>query len=358
MVFLLVQGSQPAVAADFILNLDLETLYTSNVFLDQSQQWDLAAKPNIELAVDFADYWSAGYHGQLNTYLNHESLHSQWHELYVFVNPAWGKTNQNEFVLELSIETLQNQPEYRILNLIEPKIESKLNIEPMTWLGIRLATDTSYRWFQDDKTSNSLDIWATGALIFTLPTKTTLSPSFAYGMRLLLNQEKSARDNDRDDQIKLGLHVSQSLAENDGLQLSYVYFWPFGPSGLLEKKLTQVQFAYLGEDFIFRGHLLNIGYKTIFNNQITTGVFVQYEQRTYLEWKAVDGDGILMSEDRSDHRIIPSAFIDVIISPQKSDASNWQYGLRLDYRYIHQQSNSDWYNTQAHQAMLSFWLSS
>ena len=54
----------PGRAAHVVADLDVLTEYHSNLFLDESREWDLALKPSMELGMDFASYWSLGYRGR------------------------------------------------------------------------------------------------------------------------------------------------------------------------------------------------------------------------------------------------------------------------------------------------------
>ncbi len=67
--------------------VDLISFYTSNLFLDRSEQYDFAVKPSIDLDYDFSPNWSVGYSGELNTYIRHEALLSHWHQLNLMANP-------------------------------------------------------------------------------------------------------------------------------------------------------------------------------------------------------------------------------------------------------------------------------
>jgi len=162
--FLWVHSAQ---AADFIAQLDIRTVASSNVFLDKSEEWDLVLRPSAELGVDFARYWSLGYTGELNAYTRHADLLSHFHEIYLFLNPAWGDEGENEVVVEASLQTLRNQDDYQELNLLQPALTAKLIMEPRRWLRWKLSASGAYRYFYDDKPSDSLDAWARGEVTFT-----------------------------------------------------------------------------------------------------------------------------------------------------------------------------------------------
>jgi hypothetical protein len=341
-------------AGELVAAPDINTYATSNIFLDKSHEWDLSLKPSAELGIDFSKIWSFGYTGELNAYLEHSDLLSHWHELYLFANPAWGLESENEFVIEASLETLRNKKQYSSLNLLQPSLLTKIILEPKPWFCWELSTKIVYRWFYDDSPSDSLDGWLAARASFTLPTRTTLSPKLAYGFRYYPNQETSVTSDDQDQQIKLGFHLSQELWSDAGLQIDYSYINAIGASGLLSRKLTQSQFAYFGQEFFYSGHLALIGFKQLLNESSSLGVNVNLDDRTYHGWTAVDGLGIAQSDDRHDFRLTPRLYISYVWSSDKEDSDSL-IGLNLDYRYIRQWSNSDWYDTYAHIASLALW---
>jgi hypothetical protein len=346
-------SSHSARAADLVAQVDVRTVASSNVFLDKSEEWDLVLRPSAELGVDFARYWSLGYTGELNAYTRHADLLSHWHEIYLFLNPAWGDESENEVVVEASLQTLRNQEEYQELNLLQPALTAKLIMEPRRWLRWKLSVSGAYRYFYDDKPSDSLDAWARGQISFTLPTRTTISPRVAYGHR---NYTHPGRNGDsRDQQVGVGLHASQSLSKTSGLQFDYVYLHAVGDSGILSRKLTLDQFTYLGEEFLYSGHRVLVGYKQLVGKSSAFWLGLRFEQRDYAGWPAIDSHGRLTGENRSDWRLSPRVAFEYNWWPKNESCCVPDLKVSLEYRLLRQWSNHDWYDTTAHVAGVSVW---
>lgn len=343
----------PAQAADLVAQLDVHTLASSNVFLDKSEEWDLVLRPSAELGVDFARYWSAGYTGELNAYTRHADLLSHWHEVYLFLNPAWGQDGENELVLEATVQTLRNQEAYQNLNLLQPTLTAKVAMEPRSWFRWKVSATGSYRRFYDDKSSDSMDAWARGALNFTLPTRTTFSPRVSYGYRRYLHAGRSG--DAQDQQIGLGLHTSQSLSRTAGLQLDYLYLYAVGDSGILSRKLTLDQFTYLGEEFLYSGHRVVVGFKQLVGKFSAFWLGLRFERRDYAGWPAIDSSGRLTGEDRSDWRLAPRVAFEYNWWPKNKSGCVPDVRVSLEYRLLRQWSNHDWYDTTAHVAGVSVW---
>jgi hypothetical protein len=343
----------PAGAADLVANLDVRTMASSNVFLDKSDEWDLLMRPSAEFGVDFSRYWSAGYNGELSAYTNHQDLLSHRHEIYLFANPAWGQDGENELALEASLQTLRNQDAYRDLNILQPKITAKLAMEPRRWFRWELSVRSAYRYFYDDKPSDSVDVWAGGELSFTLPTRTTLSPRVTYGYRGYLHPGRGADAGDQ--QLILGLHVSQSLSKNSGLQFDYSYLYAVDDSGVLSRKLTQDQFTYLGEEFLYSGHRAIVGFKQLLGKSSAFWLGLRFEQRDYAGWEVIDSSGRLTGENRSDRRIEPRVAIEYNWWPKNKSNCVPDVRVSLEYVFLRQWSNNDWYDTASHLVGVSMW---
>jgi hypothetical protein len=323
---------------------------TDNVFLDQSREWDLVLRPSAELAVDFADIYSAGYLGELNAYTQHGELFSHWHQLFFFLNPAWGQEGEHEFILELSVETLRNQMEYSANNLVRPVLFARLSMEPKSWFRWSLATKAAWGWFYDDKPSSSLDFWGNAEVSFTLPSRTTFSPRAAFGYRYYPEQDKAAVDDDRDQQIEVGTHFSQALWENGGLQLDYAYIWAIGNSGLLLRKLTQAQFSYLDQGFLYSGNQAMAGFKQLLGESWTLEVAARFKEYQFAGWQVLDASGAPTGEDRHDFRLTPAIGLSYFWTSERDDqdSAGAQVQVSLEYSFTKQWSNSDWFDAYAH----------
>lgn len=344
---------QSAQAAELVAQVDVRTVASSNVFMDKSEEWDLVLRPSAELGVDFARYWSLGYTGELNAYTRHADLLSHFHEIYLFLNPAWGDEGENELVVEASLQTLRNQEDYQELNLLQPAITAKLIMEPRRWLRWKLSATGAYRYFYDDKPSDSVDAWARGEVAFTLPTRTTVSPRAEYGYRRYLHPGRGS--DSQDQQAGVGLHVSQSLSRTAGLQFDYLYLYAFGDSGILSRKLTLDQFTYLGEEFLYSGHRALVGYKQLVGKTSAFWLGLRFEQRDYAGWLAIDSSGRLTQENRSDRRLAPRVAFEYNWWPKNKSCCVPDVKISLEYRFLRQWSNHDWYDTTAHVAGVSVW---
>lgn len=361
-VFLLVLTASliatPAKSAQIVADLSMDTFASSNIFLDKSYEWDLALQPKLDLGVDFGDYWTVGYNGKLNYFTQHSDLLSHRHQLYLFANPQWGSTETNELVIELSLSTLQNQDEFSTLDLLQPSATAKFISEPKQWLRYKLSMSTTYRWFYDDISSTSLDTWIHAQVVFTLPSRTTLAPRMAYGLRYYTNsvqkQASGHKDDTTDQQMEFGIHASQALWSKAGLQLDYAYVLAFDDSRILSQKFTQTQFTFLGEEFLFSGHVGMLGLKQVIGTSSFAGLTVTMQQRDYAGWPAVDSMGQLSDEPRKDTRLIPRLYVGYSWTSDQQE-NGFSISANVDYSFMRQWSNSDWYDMDAHLVAMNIW---
>jgi len=220
-----------------------------------------------------------------------------------------------------------------------------------------LSAQAAYRWFYNDSPSDSLDVWTRGQLAFMLPSRTSLFLRAAFGYRSYSNPDASTGMDPSDQQLEAGVRLGQSLGRNTGLRLDYTYLYTMDEAGILSRLLTLEQFSYLGEAFLFTGHRASIGLKHRFGEGSALGVNARYEQRAYAGWPAIDRQGRLTGKDRLDRRLTPGAFLSHTLwsRGKNSPACAPDIRLAMSYRFIRQWSNSDWYDTSAHQASLSLW---
>jgi hypothetical protein len=328
---------------------------TDNVYLDRSKEWDLVIRPSADLDVDFAEIWSSGYSGELNVYTQHGDLLSHWHQLYLFVNPAWGAESENEFTLEASAETLRNQTQYAANNLLKPALLARLVMEPTYWFRWKMSSTIAYEWLYDDRLSSSLDLWVNGEVSFTLPSRSTLSPRAAYGFRYYPNQERAVTSDTQDHQTEVGIHYSQELWKSAGLQLDYAHIFVIGDSGLLLRKLTQTQFSYLDQGFLYSGNIALLGIKQLLGESWSIEVSTRLKEIVFAGWNAVDASGALTGEDRRDIRLTPAAGLSYLWSGQENEKGDAPAQVRVsaEYSFTKQWSNSDWYDTSAHVVALN-----
>lgn len=360
-LLVLMAWTTSAGAGDVVAEIDLRSVATSNTFIDKSNEWDLALKPAAELGYDFGRFWSVGYNGALAAYTRHTELLSHWHELYLFANPAWGDGGQNELVVEATLETLRNRDQYAALNMLQPMLQAKLILEPREWLRWRVSARGVYRWYYEDEQSNSFDAWAATRLTFTLPSRTTISPRLAYGHRWYTaggsSSGRSGSTDQRDQQLEAGLHLSQALWHGAGLRMDYAYLLALGDSGILERNLTEAQFAYLGEAFLFSGHRALLGLKQLLGEGMVTDISVHVVERDFAGWPAVDSSGRLLADDRRDLRLGPRLTFGYAWRSGRSGTEVCLPSVNLDvaYQYLRQWSNADWYDTEVHLVGLSLW---
>ena len=78
---------------------------------------------------------------------------------------------------------------------------------------------------------------------------------------------------------------------------------------------------------------------------------------TLTGWPAVDDQGKMAQTNRRDTRLVPRAYIGYAWSAESQKDNPWipEVNVRLDYRYVRQWSNSDWYDTAGHVVAFSVW---
>ncbi len=338
--------------------LNLQTLAFDNLFLDQSKQSDVAVRPSWELGANFGEYWSVGYRGEYNHYFETTTLQSHFHEIYLFLNPVWGEEGENELVAELTLETLRNRDDYQVINYLSPTLYLKARMELSRWFAWQAGVKALYKRFYDDQSSSSpdaVDAWLDAYCTFTLPSWTTISPKIAFGQRFYAHEQStdSITQDDQDQSLEMGVHLSQGLWPTAGLQVDYAYILALGDSGVLARKLTAEQFAYLGQEFLYSGHRASLGFKQLVGFVGMLTLFVNYETKDYAGWPLLDDTGALTGKERVDHRLIPGLSYDHEFYPDSESALVPRAGFTVDYRYIHQLSNHVWYQANSHMGGVS-----
>ncbi|MCP4600112.1 MAG: hypothetical protein GY847_06175 [Proteobacteria bacterium] len=360
-------------AVELIAQVDFEAEGTSNVFLDRYREWDIALRPAIDLALDFADHWTIGYSGELSAYIRHQDLLSHWHELYIFVNPVWGDEQENEFVVEAAVETLRNDKSFTYLNLLRPWITSRVSLEPVDWFQWMISAEVAYRWFYDNQSSNSWDAWLEGKLSFFLPSRTTLIPRVAYGYRYQPNAGQDsifstqdmadgpyynlgdAQNNEHNQQLEFGLTVGQGLWKRAGLQAEYKYRLTIGKSALAMSEL----FSRIGDEFLFSGHEGRLGLKQLLGKGWKLGAALTYQQRKYTSWPVSEDRVVpIFAKQREDDHLTPSINLGYAWSPESDTRSKWIPDIEagLEYRFTRQWSNLLLYDTAIHAGGISISL--
>lgn len=348
----------PARAAVTTADVGLESAGTSNLFLDASRESDLLLRPSLSLGVDFGDYWTAGYGGELNYFAQHPELLSQWHEAYLFANPAWGEDGDNEYTVELRAQWLSNRASYSSLDFLQAGLLNKLVLEPASWLRWQLQAEAGWRDVYNDPAASSFDLKAATVLGFTLPTRTTISAKGSFGLRRYRTPvvvTPGAVPDAADYQAEIGAHASQGLWSDAGLQLEYGFRPALGRNALLEYKLGQERFSYFGEDFLYSGHRARAVLKQLLTDRWSVEGSFGFEVRDYGGWPAMDSSGLLTGGERSDTRAMPRVLLRYGWADQSEGAGLQNAGFSLEYAYLMQRSSNAWYDTTAHLTALSVW---
>jgi hypothetical protein len=353
----LAQGSKPG--SKLASEVDLVSFYTSNLFMDRSEQYDFALKPSIDIVYDFSANWAVGYSGELNTYIRHEALLSHWHQLNLLANPVWGENGQNEFFSEFSLGTLRNQDQHEELNHLQPSWQLRLSMQPAEWFRWQLEASFVGRWFYDDESSNSIDAWAGGSFTLTLPSRTTISPRASYGYRHYLKQIESLTEDDFDQQVEFGIHISQGLWKRAGLQFDYAYLWAIDDSRQVQRMFTQAQSTYLGGDFLWSGHRAEVGFKHLLGGRADIGFKIALNERAYAGWPALDAESKSKGVTRHDYVLVPKVFFNYVWRKETADQDPLvpDIGIQIEYTLTRQWSNSDLHDTHVQMLALSMWSS-
>lgn len=341
---------------------------TSNVFLDRKREWDFLTAPELVLGVAFADDWAVEYEGEADVYARHPDLFYHRHALALLLGPTWGEEDEHRFSAGLSGRTQQHTDAYEAIDFVEPALDLEVRLEPERWLAWSLSQGLSYRLFYNDTASDSLDLWTETGLTFTLPSRTTLGPRVGYGFRYYPRQDLAVTDDTTDHQITAGAHASQALGERGGLRADYEYLHNVGASGLIERKLTDTEFTYLGEEFLFTGHRAELGYKQLFESGWSFGIEARFEWRTYDGWLLEDegggtepgnGPGAQDGDPwREDQRLAPRAWLEYAWTPgEDRPGAIPEVAVTLSYEYLRQWSNERTFDTDRHSAGLTLVLS-
>jgi hypothetical protein len=345
-------------AAEFDISPSIQTFYTSNVFLDRSEEWDVGIQPGLGLGVDFGEVWSFGYTGSVDIFIEHTDLLAGWNQLSLMANPAWGPEDENEFYFQLSAEALNNTSAYSDIDYISPAISLGVILEPTAWFRWKFTNREFFRLFYHDRPADGLDSWTGTEFTFTLPSRTTISPRFIYGMRFYTDPDRTMKNDRFDHQLEPGVHLSQGLWETGGLQADYAYRYVIGSNALFVRNFTQTQFTYLGEDFLFSGHRVSMKFTQVLPKGFKLAAGVEYQTRDYNDWPAVDPDGRETGESRYDQRLTPSFDIEYRWSRPEGQGNSAipDVKVAVRYSYTREWSNSYYYDTSWHLAALDFSL--
>jgi len=353
---ILLQPEKQKLGDKLSAEVTMRTMVSDNVFLNRKSSGDIVMRPAAKLAVDFGQMWSAGYSGEVNIYQQRDELLSSWHEVYLFVNPAWGEHRENQLVVESSFGMLKNQREFSPFDYLQGKGSIRLNFSPWRWLSWGVWGTGAYRFFDYDRSSCSIDSWAGGWLSLALGSKTRLAPRAKYGFRHYTQPETSIS---QDQQYELGLQFTQALWPWAGMRLDYAYVSALGNSGMIEHMVTQQQASYLGWDFLFSGHQARLDIKQILGKHVSLGSGLSFSERKYAGWPAYDDLGTALEKNRRDLVLSAAGNLGLVWKFARGQRGSpaHQIGASFEYRYIRQWSNSQWFDTVAHAGSVALWAS-
>ena len=223
-----------------------------------------------------------------------------------------------------------------------------------------LSEHVSYRWFYDEAPNDSLDSWTRTSLTFTAQTRTTITPRVAFGNRYYPHPGVAGTNDRGDQQLEVGLHASQGIWTGAGLQADYAYFHAFEDSLLVLRQVTSEEFNYIGEEFLYTGHLALFGFKQVFESGTSFGLTVTFRHKRFGGWTALNsvGEPLPDGAERTDRQLEPAIWLKHTFWP-KEDASRAvpAVSLGLDYAYLRQWSNDYWFDTDRHLATATIDLS-
>ena len=339
------------------VDIELDSHFSSNVYLNANEENDWVNSPALGVGLDFADYWTSGYRGKVQTYLLHHDLFYHEHALLLLANPLFGLEDQHEFLADLQVGTQRNTDTFAALNLVAPELLLELSMEPRPWLRWTLSEDVAYQIFYGDMLSSAINSWTRLAVAFVAKTRTTAALRVAYGMRYFPKTDPTLTTKDMDQQLEAGIHLSQGLADGIGIQADYAYLHAFDDSVLILRNLSDIDFDYIGEAFIYTGHKALMGLKAVFENGLTFGVSANYTYKMFGGWPVLDTAGQATGEERKDHVLEPVGWVRYTFWPDET-ASRMvpEFSVGPYYGYRRQWSNDAWYDCDRHQAGLALQL--
>ena len=158
-----------------------------------------------------------------------------------------------------------------------------------------------------------------------------------------MDARRAERVHDGPEGVDVGLHVSQGLWDQGGLQADYSYRHLFSTSQSLARKLTQTQFAFLTSDFLAGGHRAYLRYKQVLPQGWSFTAGLEFRTLVFRGWPAIDEAGNVIAPDREDRKLMPSASFGYA-----HDFANFRLDAGMSYSYVRQWSNSTEYDTQGH----------
>jgi hypothetical protein len=340
-----------AVAVSPYVEVSYKSYFSSNVYLNENEENDWVNTPALGTGLDFADYWTAGYRGGVQAYLKHPDLLYHEHALFLLANPVFGAGDQHEALAELTLSTQRNTDTYENLNLVEPELFLEISMEPLDWMRWTLSEDVSYRLFYEDTLSSALNSWTRTAVSFIAKSRTTVTPRLAYGVRYFPESDPTVTTKQRDQQLEAGIHLSQGLADGVGLRIDYAYLHAFDASVLTLRKMSSIEFDYIGEAFLYTGHKAQLGLKALFDNGVSFDVSAAYTRKRFGGWPVLDEAGEATDQERKDHALKPNAWLRYTYWPKEAaSAAVPEVSVGPFYSYLRQWSNDPWYDCDRHEA--------
>lgn len=336
--------------AELFLRSGLDSVYTSNTFLDDSKQNDLFFRPQLDLEWDFQVPMATGYSGYTELYLNHWELFFHQHELFWILNPSFGKQDRHEAYIQLSIGGHFNSATYQDVNFWAPKGEIGVAFELADWAHCNFSFIGEYRDYYNDFGATSLDIWGHSDIAFSFQSRTSIVPRLDFGYRkYLFPYSDSAQGQDM--QLLVGARIAQGISQNSGVRLDYSYSNVFNENDWILQGFQDLELNFIGEDFLYSGHQILLGVRRIWQNGFQMDLELGYQTRMYKGFELMDAQGLATGVARQDKRIRAQGVIEYEYFPSQDAAYNFVFGLQ--YEYLRQISNDAWYDTDSHLVLLS-----
>ncbi|MBW2700968.1 MAG: hypothetical protein JRF33_09130 [Deltaproteobacteria bacterium] len=340
---------QPAV------EVGVESLGTSNLYADSSQQMDLAVHPWLDLGLDLASNWAMGYRAELRTWLRKEDLLQHAHRIYAAKGYGWGIQGQHSLVLLANMETSLNRETYQNLDFIRTAFQAALDFQALEWLSLQATGRLGGRIFLHDKQSNSLDTDLRAGLGLRLPAGWRVGISAQADARLY-TQSSAPAGEANDLQVGGDLRLSGPLWSEARMTAKAGYRLAIGDSHQVQRILAEAQIRALGDTFLSSGPRasLRVLQKLGKHNQVS--VSLRYQENDYAGWPALDEQGQDLGLMRKDRRLGPSIAFGHGWWPEQQGGGllQFEYSLRVEYGFTRQWSNGPWTDTAIHMLGLQF----
>ncbi|MBN2802178.1 MAG: hypothetical protein JXR91_03695 [Deltaproteobacteria bacterium] len=357
-IFLLLFNLENAIGADLFGDAGLSGEYSSNIYMNMEKSPDFFLEPSLNAGIFLGGDFIGGYEGMADIFTNNRDLFYHNHELYIEWNPVWGDDDENGYYINLYIETGRNTRRFASVNILKPGLDTGITLEPRSWFRWNMSASYNYNYFYDDIYSSSSDTFVDTSITFTLPARTTITPLVSYGIRTFTYSNMLKTDTPYDQEIIAGVHLSQNLWRGGGLQGDYKYRYSFGDNALISTKINELEFNYIGEDFLFTGHYAGLIFKQIFQNGLEVGAKADFSTKSYNGFENFDINELPTGIMRYDQVLTGGGWLMFTRFVKESEPeSTPEFSTSLSYFYERQWSNNDWYNTSANIINLEIKLS-